>query len=66
VGVIVMDRLKAVLAAIDVSDALVLGGLVLLARGLWMVAPWSAYVAIGAVLIWYALPARPPFIAKKD
>jgi hypothetical protein len=56
--------MKRVIDALDVSDVLVILGLGVLARGLWLVAPWLAYVAVGAVMVWYALPARPPFIDR--
>jgi hypothetical protein len=60
----VLAALAWLVERVDLSDVLVLVGLVALARGLVLVAPWMAYVAVGAVLIWYALPSRPPFIQR--
>lgn len=59
-----MKRLIGLVASVDASDAVVALGLGILARGLWLVAPWAAYVAVGAVMVWYALPSRPPFIER--
>lgn len=51
---------------VDLSDVVVGLGLIALASGLSMVAPWAAYVAVGTVLIWYGLPSRPPFIVRSQ
>jgi hypothetical protein len=58
--------LRKMVERVDLSDVLVLVGLLALARGLALVASWAAYVVVGGVLIWYALPPRPPFIVRAE
>lgn len=56
-------HIRAALAAVDASDVLVLIGLSLVGAGVWqLVSPPAASVAVGVVVLWYAMPPRPPFI----
>ena len=50
--------------SLDRRDVLVLVGLLLIAIGGWFVFWPAAFFVPGAVLVWYALPSRPPFIEK--
>ena len=50
---------------IDVDDILVAVGLALLARGCWLVTPAAGWIVPGAILLWWALPQRPRFLAPK-
>lgn len=50
--------------SIDRRDALVFLGVGLIAIGCWFVYWPAAFLVPGAVLLWYALPSRPPFIEK--
>ena len=54
--------IRSALTAIDASDVLVLIGLGLVGAGVWHWSPPGASVAVGVVVLWYALPPRPPFI----
>lgn len=49
---------------LDRRDVLVLVGLGLIAIGCWCIYWPAAFLVPGAVLLWYALPSRPPFIDK--
>lgn len=45
--------------------------LVLAALGLWVVGFWSTSITVAlagpaVVVIWFALPSRPPFITRND
>lgn len=59
-----MSKLRSLLKAIDLdrSDVLVLVGLALLASGVWQVSSAYALTIVGAVVLWYGMPTRPPFI----
>jgi len=47
---------------VGLQELLVLTGLVLLGAGLWQVSPAAGLAVPGAVLVWAALPQRPPFV----
>ena len=55
--------LKRLLDLLDASDLLAIGGMALLAMGLWMVYPPAALIVPGgiftAVGVWASLPHRP-------
>lgn len=51
---------------IDRADVLVVLGLGLVAVGCWEWFRPGAFLVPGAVIVWYALPSRPPFIAPRD
>jgi Na+-transporting methylmalonyl-CoA/oxaloacetate decarboxylase beta subunit len=49
---------------IERDDVMILLGLLLVGVGLWRIYQPLALVAIGAVLLWTFLPARPPWIER--
>lgn len=51
---------------LDRADALVIVGLLLIAAGCWDVWRPGSLIVPGAVLIFYALPTRPPFIHRPE
>jgi hypothetical protein len=53
---------RRLVAPIDRSDVLLLAGLGLVAVGLWEVSPAAALAVPGVILVWLAVPPRPPFI----
>ena len=58
-------RLAAVIAEwVDAQTAIALVGLALLAWGAGMAWPPAGPMVAGVALLWIALPARPPFIAR--
>lgn len=50
---------------VDTRDLTVLIGLVALTAGAWNAIGPSSLALPGAVLVWYALPPRPPFVSSK-
>jgi hypothetical protein len=46
------------------DDLTVFVGLACLAAGAWSVIGLAALILPGSVLVWYALPPRPPFIRQ--
>ncbi len=52
------------LAAVSLGDLLLVGGLALVVLAFWEISRPAALGIPGAVLIWYALPAREPFIRR--
>lgn len=48
------------------DDLVVLGGLAMLTAGAWSTLGLAALSLPGAVLVWYALPTRPPFVSRQD
>ena len=54
-----------VIDTIELGDVLTVLGLVLLGVGLWRVSPAAGLAVPGAVLLFYALPSRPPFILQR-
>lgn len=55
-------RIGALVGAIDRSDVLVMIGLSLVGAGTWQFSPPAAAVAVGVIVLFYALPTRPPFV----
>jgi fatty acid desaturase len=53
---------RALPAAFDKDDALLLVGLLLLIAGLWTWSRALALIAPGLILVWVFLPSRPPFV----
>ena len=51
--------------SVAIGDILVVTGLLLLARGCYLLAPAAGWIVPGAILLWYALPERPRFMALK-
>ena len=60
------DRTRVLRELVGPAELIVGLGLVLIGLGLWQFDARIASVAIGAVLLWYALPTRPPFVARRD
>ena len=56
------SKIRAVVSEIDGHDCILVLGLVLIGVGLWSILPGVALASVGAVLVWIALPARPPFL----
>jgi hypothetical protein len=54
--------LGAVVSSFDRSDLLVLIGLTLVGAGAWHISKPIAAIVVGAVVLWYGMPSRPPFI----
>ncbi len=52
--------------AIGMGDALVLIGMALIAIGCWDAYRPASFIVPGLVLIFYALPTRPPFIERES
>jgi fatty acid desaturase len=48
------------------DDVVVLAGLACLTAGAWASLGFAALVLPGAVLVWYALPTRPPDVSRQD
>lgn len=59
-------RVRAALGSIDRSDVLVLIGLMLVGAGAWQYSPAAAAVAVGAIVLWYGMPTRPPFVGGSN
>jgi hypothetical protein len=57
-----MKYLQRFSLGIDRSDVLVILGLALIAVGFWDLSRPVSLGVPGAVLVWYALPSRPPFL----
>lgn len=55
---------KAIRSSVDLADLLVLAGLVLIVAALWDVSRPAALGIPGVVLVWIALPPRPPFVMR--
>ena len=53
-------------SAIGRADVVVLTGLACLTAGAWSVTGLAALILPGMVLVWYALPTRPPFVQRQD
>lgn len=51
-------------AGCDRADVLVVLALLLISCGLWEVSRAAALAVPGVVLLWLALPPRPPFVRK--
>lgn len=64
VGAASWPRVRAVAGAVSMGDVLLAVGLGLIAWGFWDVSRPVALGVPGAVLVWYALPPRPPFIER--
>lgn len=47
---------------VDASDVLVVVGLGLVGVGTWQFSPAAAAIVVGVVVLFYAMPSRPPFI----
>ena len=47
------------------QDGVVLVGLALVTLGAWALVGWAALMVPGVALVWYGLPARPPFIDRR-
>jgi divalent metal cation (Fe/Co/Zn/Cd) transporter len=47
-------------------EIVTLVGLTLLAIGLWWLSPAAALIVTGLILLWVVLPARLPFIVRRD
>ena len=62
---IVLGSLAWAGETIELGDVLTCLGLILLGVGLWRVSPAAGLAVPGAVLIWYALPTRPPFVSAR-
>lgn len=58
-----MAKLKHTLGR---EDAVVLVGLACVTAGAWSAVGLASLVLPGAVLVWYALPPRPPFVKRQD
>lgn len=58
----IVRRALGIVTGIDRGDMLVLVGLGLVGAGTWQFSPPGAAVAVGVVVLWYAMPSRPPFI----
>lgn len=46
------------------ADLVVTIGLVCLTVGVWTFVGAGSLIAPGAILLWYALPPRPPFVVR--
>lgn len=57
-----LARARQLATSIDKADVLLLIGLGLLSSGLWQVSTAAALAVPGALLVWLALPSRPPFL----
>jgi hypothetical protein len=55
--------LVRVLAGVDSADVLVAIGIVLVARGCYLLAPAAGWLVPGIIVLWYALPQRPRFLS---
>ena len=51
--------------AIGLDDAIVLAGIALIAVGCWEAYRPASFIVPGILLVWYALPTRPPFIERE-
>ena len=58
-------RLAAAVAGEFVDHGAVWLGLVLLARGCYLVTPAAGWIVPGAILVWFAIPQRPRFLIPK-
>jgi hypothetical protein len=61
-----MAEAKAKNLPITAADVVVFVGLGCLTTGAWSVVGLAALMLPGLVLVWYALPTRPPFVATTD
>jgi hypothetical protein len=63
-----MTWLRRALAAtrgeFDAQTVVLLGGLGLVGYGAWLLLPAAGFIAPGAVLVWWTLPTRPPFVVR--
>lgn len=48
------------------GDALVLVGMCCLTAGAWSVIGLASLILPGSLLVWYALPPRPPFVQRQE
>lgn len=55
---------RAVAGAIGLQEVLVVIGLIALSAACWEIYRPAAYGVPGAVLLWWSLPSRPPFITR--
>ena len=68
-----LDRMQRTAAAvgrylareIEGAELVTTLGLALLGRGLWLLSPAVALIVCGAVLVWWGLPTRAPFIDSR-
>ena len=56
---------RAVASQVGFAEIILVYGLVLIAYGLWEVSRPAALAIPGFVLVWLALPPRPPFFRSK-
>lgn len=59
-----VDGFRSVVKGFDITDVLSLVGLALVGIGIWQLSQPIALIVVGALILWYALPARPPFIQR--
>lgn len=59
---IISKAWAAVWKELDAQTAVLVSGLALAAYGSYLVVPALGFLVPGLVLIWWTLPARPPFL----
>ena len=55
-----------VLDYVGLQEVFATAGFVMIMVGVWMVSPAASLVLCGTILLWYALPSRPPFVARPE
>ena len=52
------------MSRITFQDVLLVAGLAMLFAGFWLWHAPAALIVVGAILVWFALPPRQPFIER--
>lgn len=62
----VMFVLLYLLEHVGLQEVLTVTGTAMITVGLWGISHAIALVVCGTILLWYALPARPPLISRPE